>query len=49
MEDEKVKLKDDMHKMEDEIAATIMSYKEVLESFGRDEETDIVKIRKEMI
>ena len=49
LEGEKKKLKDDMRKMEEEMAVTIESYKNILESFEQDDQTDIVKVRREML
>lgn len=49
LELEKQHLKDDMRKMEEEMAITIESYKNILESFEQDDQTDIVKVRKEMM
>lgn len=49
LEQEKFKLKDDMRKMEDEMQLTIESYKGILENFEQDDQSDIVKVRKEMM
>lgn len=38
-----------MRKMEDEMQLTIESYKNILESFEHQDETDIVKARKEIV
>ena len=35
--------------MEEEMEVTIESYKNIIDSFSNDDQTDIVKIRKEMI
>ena len=49
IEIQKRKLNDEMKRMEDEMELTIESYKHILESQGKEEETDIVKIRKELL
>lgn len=49
LDEEKGKLKEDMRKMEDEMATTIESYKNILTSFEQDDQTDVVKLRKEML
>jgi hypothetical protein len=35
--------------MEEEMAVTIESYKNILENFEQDDQTDIVKVRREMM
>lgn len=46
---EKQALKSDMRKMEEEMQLTIESYKNILESFEQDDQTDSVKAKKEMM
>ncbi len=38
-----------MRKMEEEMQLTIESYKNILENFEQDDQTDTVKAKKEMI
>ena len=38
-----------MRKMEEEMQTTIESYKEILESFEQNDQTDTFKLKKEMV
>ncbi|CDW77286.1 UNKNOWN [Stylonychia lemnae] len=49
LDKEKQLLKSDMRKMEEEMQITIESYKNILESFEQNDQTDTVKIKKEMV
>lgn len=45
---DKSMLKHDMRKMEEDMNVTIQSYKDIIESFSQDDQSDIFKVRKEM-
>lgn len=48
LENDKVKLKQHLRKMEDEMQVTIETYKEVIEQYQASDETDVVKLRQEI-